>query len=244
MQNNDHAVLFLFVWLYRVRPSIHTHNHDHTRRIMTMLFCSFLYNCTGYVLQYNHTHTHTHKIMAMLFRSFWCNHTGYILQYNPLKPRQVIHHVCVCVCVCVCSPRIKWLGINRVVQNHTYIRIYGVYTVFLSGKLSYIRSYVWCVFTVYKCICGVHVRLWPNLGVTCCAQEPGSWEKRCRWQPDSALYSIANVKGWPEPYIYPVYDRIFGDFPAKNTVCTPYIHGSGQPYKCCRKLPDNTSGLI
>ena len=26
-----------------------------------------------------------------------------------------------------------------------------------------------------------------------------------------------------------VYDRIFGDFPAKNTVYTPYIYGSGQP---------------
>ena len=26
-----------------------------------------------------------------------------------------------------------------------------------------------------------------------------------------------------------VYDRIFGDFPAKNTVHTPYIYGSGQP---------------
>jgi len=27
--------------------------------------------------------------------------------------------------------------------------------------------------------------------------------------------------GWPEPYIYIyiVYDRIFGDFPAKNNVC-------------------------
>jgi len=28
----------------------------------------------------------------------------------------------------------------------------------------------------------------------------------------------------------PVYDRIFGDFPAKKTVYTPYIYGSGQPY--------------
>ena len=26
--------------------------------------------------------------------------------------------------------------------------------------------------------------------------------------------------------------RIFGDFPAKNTVYTPYIYGSGQPYTC------------
>jgi len=27
------------------------------------------------------------------------------------------------------------------------------------------------------------------------------------------------------PYIYTVFDRIFGDFPAKNTVHTPHIHG-------------------
>ena len=31
-------------------------------------------------------------------------------------------------------------------------------------------------------------------------------------------------------YIYTVYDRIFGDFPARNTVYTPYIYGSGKPY--------------
>jgi len=37
-------------------------------------------------------------------------------------------------------------------------------------------------------------------------------------------------EGWPEPYIHTVYDRIFGDFPAKNTVYTPYIYGSGQLY--------------
>jgi hypothetical protein len=30
--------------------------------------------------------------------------------------------------------------------------------------------------------------------------------------------------------MHTVYDRIFGDFPAKNTVYTPYIYGSGQPY--------------
>jgi hypothetical protein len=30
--------------------------------------------------------------------------------------------------------------------------------------------------------------------------------------------------------MYTLYDRIFGDFPAKNTVYTPYIYGSGQPY--------------
>jgi hypothetical protein len=30
-------------------------------------------------------------------------------------------------------------------------------------------------------------------------------------------------------YIYRKWP-IFGDFPAKNTVYTPYIYGSGQPY--------------
>jgi hypothetical protein len=29
------------------------------------------------------------------------------------------------------------------------------------------------------------------------------------------------AQGWPEPYIYTISDRIFGDFPAKNTV---YLH--------------------
>jgi hypothetical protein len=40
-----------------------------------------------------------------------------------------------------------------------------------------------------------------------------------------------NMYGWPEPYIYTVYDRVFGDFPARNTIYTPYMYGSGQPYK-------------
>jgi hypothetical protein len=29
--------------------------------------------------------------------------------------------------------------------------------------------------------------------------------------------------GWPEPYIYTIYDRTFGDFLVKITVHTPYI---------------------
>jgi len=29
--------------------------------------------------------------------------------------------------------------------------------------------------------------------------------------------------GWPEPYVHTVYDRMYGDFPAKYTVYTPYI---------------------
>ena len=30
--------------------------------------------------------------------------------------------------------------------------------------------------------------------------------------------------------IYTVYDRIYGDFPAKHTVYKPHVYGSGQPY--------------
>jgi hypothetical protein len=41
------------------------------------------------------------------------------------------------------------------------------------------------------------------------------------------LQFVTCVQGWPEPYIYTVYDRMFGDFPAQNTV---YIYGFGQPY--------------
>jgi len=28
------------------------------------------------------------------------------------------------------------------------------------------------------------------------------------------------MQGWPEPYMYIVHGRIFGEFPAKNAVCT------------------------
>ena len=44
---------------------------------------------------------------------------------------------------------------------------------------------------------------------------------------------MTHFYGWPGPYIYriyTVYDRIFDGFPAKHTVYTPYIYGSGQPY--------------
>ena len=30
------------------------------------------------------------------------------------------------------------------------------------------------------------------------------------------------TSSWPEPYIYNVYDRIFGNFSAKNAVYTSY----------------------
>jgi len=51
-----------------------------------------------------------------------------------------------------------------------------------------------------------------ELGVGACkTSAPG-----CR----STSYEL----GWPGPYICTVYDRMFGDFPAKNTVYTPHLY--------------------
>jgi hypothetical protein len=36
-------------------------------------------------------------------------------------------------------------------------------------------------------------------------------------------YFLCHFKGWPGPYIRTVHDRMYGDFPAKNTECTPYL---------------------
>jgi hypothetical protein len=33
----------------------------------------------------------------------------------------------------------------------------------------------------------------------------------------------AHVSGWPDTHICTVYDRMYGDFPARNTACTPYL---------------------
>ena len=40
-----------------------------------------------------------------------------------------------------------------------------------------------------------------------------------------------------------VYDRIFGDFPAKNTVYKPYMYGSGQPYVWNNNRADHAAGI-
>jgi len=38
------------------------------------------------------------------------------------------------------------------------------------------------------------------------------------------MLNTSHEHGWPEPYICTVYGRIYSDFPAKNTVYTPYIY--------------------
>jgi len=43
------------------------------------------------------------------------------------------------------------------------------------------------------------------------------------------LVNPIHTQGWPEPYMYTVYDRIFSDLPAKNTVYTPCIYALANP---------------
>ena len=50
------------------------------------------------------------------------------------------------------------------------------------------------------------------------------------WQGTWSCCYMTHIKDWPKPYIYVHIHRIYGEFQAKNIVCTPYIYGSGQPY--------------
>ena len=34
---------------------------------------------------------------------------------------------------------------------------------------------------------------------------------------------VVHLQGWPEAYMCTVYGRMYGDFPARNTVYAPYI---------------------
>jgi len=59
-----------------------------------------------------------------------------------------------------------------------------------------------------------------------------------RWYSLRTVYLYIctfHTQGWPEPYKYVYIHRISGDFQAKNTVCTPYVYGSGQP--CTYSFP-------
>ena len=46
----------------------------------------------------------------------------------------------------LCKERCVLWCMTRVGQNHTFIGIYGVYTVFLARKSPYIRSYTVCIY--------------------------------------------------------------------------------------------------
>jgi hypothetical protein len=68
----------------------------------------------------------------------------------------------------------------RVGQNHTFIGIYGVYTVFLAGKSPYIRSYTVCIYGS-----GQPYKLCLKLS--------------CRTITFSLLKARRSCKSWPQP---------------------------------------------
>ena len=77
-------------------------------------------------------------------------------------------------------------------------------------------------------------QLWPDV-LNCCsslaeASGHATLPKPCRLRIcDSPLQRVwgrsdSYEQGWPEPYECTVYDCIFGDFPAKNTVYTGGVY--------------------
>ena len=57
--------------------------------------------------------------------------------------------------------------ICRVGQNHIFVRIYGVHTVFLAGESPYIRSYTVCIYGSGQPY--VYVEFWPTLSISECS---------------------------------------------------------------------------
>ena len=50
-------------------------------------------------------------------------------------------------------------------------------------------------------------------------------QHQCSIQMHKSHFLMSAIdEGWPEPYEYAAYDRIFGDFPAKSTVYTSYVY--------------------
>jgi len=56
--------------------------------------------------------------------------------------------------------------------------------------------------------------------------EPDPVSSPSATQAPSQVGALHHDLSWPEPYMYTVYDSMFGDTPTKNTVYTPYIYGS------------------
>jgi hypothetical protein len=48
--------------------------------------------------------------------------------------------------------------------------------------------------------------------------------QKCNAPSVHLTVGMHDMQGRPEPYIYTVYDRTLGNFPAKCTVYTPYIY--------------------
>jgi len=77
---------------------------------------------------------------------------------------------------------------------------------------------VLCISVCVFCICRIIVCVLPSYVRMCTLYV--SYHRVCR-VGQHHIYT---------PYI--IYDRVFGDLPANNTVYTPYTYDSDQPYVC------------
>ena len=108
-------VLHTYIRTHVLHTYIHTHvSHTHTHTCVTHM----------------HTHTcytHTTNVLKKTFHTGWA---------SPRWPHQIPR--------CLCRQRLHYPGTCRVGQNHTFIGIYGVCTVFGRDITRHIR----CIYTV------------------------------------------------------------------------------------------------
>jgi len=85
------------------------------------------------------------------------------------------------------------------------------------GQNRIYTPYIWWFPCQKHRIYTIYIWLWPTLTMPCITMYPTYSTLYPRYPSYLGLARTV--------YIH----RIFGDFPAKNTVYTPYIYGSGQP---------------
>ena len=149
-------------------------------------------------------------------------------------------------------------------QPYTYFKNSNIYvglarTVYIHRLWPYIW---WFSCQKYR-IHTVYIWFWPTLHICLVLAHPGSAISACTHRFAGCLDALTRAHrclslhklqtstcvmlfwGWLTPYMYNVQERMYANFPAKNTVYTPYVHtvythrmyicmcSSGQPYTCC-----------
>ena len=93
-----------------------------------------------------------------------------------------------------------------------------------SGLRVYVCVHVYVSVPMCVCVCAC-------VSVCACVCESNrvifqSQRTRMLWEESLGM----NITRVGQNHKYTVYDRVWGEFPAKNTVYTPYIYNSGQPW--------------
>ena len=114
--------------------------------------------------------------------------------------------VCVCGCACICVAAAECCIGSWCVS-------WGLFWVWVCSRN---------VWPIYTQLAAAEAQSDQNEVTLCAAFASNLCPGRCNFVIRVGQNRIYNI--------YTVYDRIYGNFPAKNTVYTLYIYGSGQPY--------------